>query len=148
MKTIILSIISLMNLFFLVSCYNAVDSFKLFNFSPDNNTFKNSHQYKCKVIVTSRISPITTRSAKKVKIIIFDQTETLFLEDSFKFVSADIQSKVFWDKFEEVKIWLFERGYEHLEDDYNKQLFKSGPKKLTGLIYHYDSKDKKFKRVN
>ena len=125
-----------------------MDSFKIFNYSPYDNEYKKDQQYKCKVIVTSRISPITTRSTKKVKIIIYDQTEALFLEDSFKFISADIQSKVFWDKFEEIKIMLFERGYKHLEDDYNKQLSKSGPKKMIELLYHYDSKDKKFKRVN
>lgn len=100
------------------------------------------------IIVSSDKSPISIRSEKRIKIKIQNKSNTLLLNEDFDFTVATVRANVAWDKFETIRVELFEQGNEFAKDPYNTELLKSGPNTLLKLTYHYDQKAQKFKRVN
>ncbi|MBU1342366.1 MAG: hypothetical protein KKE44_24965 [Proteobacteria bacterium] len=129
------------------SCSNEYTT-QHFSFPPGSMPSENNWEYTALTIVSSKQKPITKKSKKNVRIKIYDKNKTIFLNDTFKFVSASIRTNVEWKEFKEIRIKLFEVGNKFSEDTYNKNLLKSGPNSLLELTYQYDQESKQFKRVN
>ena len=127
-----------------ISSCNNVYTGKHFSFPPESNPHENNWQYAGQVIVSSNQTPITKKSKKNIQIKIYDKNKTVFLNDDFQFISASIDTNVLWEKFEEIRIELFEVGNKYAKDSYNQRLLKAGPKSLLILKYQYDRKKKKF----
>ena len=122
--------------------------FQIESFPPGTKPSGYDWEYSSIVIVTSNKSPITRKSKKKVYIKIYDRKKTYYLKDNYKFVSATIKASFIWEKFDEIRIKLFEVGNKYSEDPYNKQLVKDGPNFLIELTYQFDNESRQFKRVN
>jgi len=98
------------------------------------------------VVVSSTESPITKKSKKHVRIQIYDQNETSYLDEEFVFDSASVRAVVVWKQFEKLEIELLEVGNKFAKDSYNESLLKTGPKRLAMLFYDFDSDGNRFKR--
>ena len=144
----VLIITSCIMLLFVASCNGSEYTTQHFTFPPGSKPHENNWQYTALVIVTSNQSPITKKSKKNVKIEIYDKSKKIFLSDKFEFISASIRANVAWEEFEEIRVELLEVGNRFAEDDYNKQLIKSGPNKLLNLTYKYNQEGGKFRKTN
>ncbi len=132
-------------LFFAASCSGSVYTTQHFSFPPGSKPHESNWQYMALIIVSSKKSPITSKSKKTVNIKIYDRSNTIFLDEAFEFTNASIRANIVWFKFEEFKVKLIEVGNKYAKDSYNKQLFKSAPNRLIELTYHWDQQHKKFK---
>jgi hypothetical protein len=129
----------------LVSCQTEYIT-QHFSFPPGSKPHENDWSHTALIIVYSDESPITKRSKKKVEITVNDKSKNTLLDASFEFISSSIKASVEWEKFEDLKIELFEVGNKYAEDKYNTELIKSGPKKLMKINFRYNQKMKKFER--
>jgi hypothetical protein len=118
-----------------------------FSFPPGSKPHEDNWEYTALIIVSSRKRPITKRSKKNIQIKVYNKSKAIFLDDNFEFISASIEANIVWEKFEEIRVGLIEVGNKYADDQYNKQLLKSGPKSLLELTYKYEHETKKFKRV-
>ncbi|MBU1053430.1 MAG: hypothetical protein KKC46_06320 [Proteobacteria bacterium] len=139
---------ALIMLLFAISCTGSEYTTQHFSFPPESKPHENDWQYITLVIVSSDNSPITYKSEKVVKIKIHDQNNNIFLDDDYRFTCASVRANVVWDKFEEIKIDLYEVGNKYAKGSYNEQLLNVGPTRLISLIYQYDKKNNEFKRTN
>ena len=121
---------------------------QLFTFPPGTKPHLNDWVYTTKVVVSSRKSPTTALSKKKVQITVYNRDKTNFLKDEYHFRAASINAKVIWNEFEEIKIELYEEGNPYSQDSYNANLVKEGPNSLLHLTYRFNEEAKKFKRTN
>lgn len=135
-------------LLFAASCRKTDYAGQYFSFPPGSKPHENNWEYTGVITVSSNQTPITAKSKKKVNIKIYDRNESIYLNEEYEFDSASIDANVVWEKFEEIRIELDEVGNEFAEDDYNKQLVKSGPNKLLNLTYKYNQQDRKFRKTN
>lgn len=115
-----------------------------FSFPPGTKPHENDWDYTALVAVSSSTIPITSRSQKSVKIEIYNRSKAILLKDDFKFMSASIEARAVWEKFDEIQIELVEVGNRYAEDRYNQELLKSGPNRLLNVTYEYDQVSKKF----
>jgi hypothetical protein len=134
---LILSLISL-------SCSGYDYTTQHFSYPPGSKPHDNNWQYTALVIVSSHKSPISKKSRKYVKFMVYDKNKKNFLTDEYEFNSASITAHVVWVTFDELNIELFEVGNEFADDDYNKILIERGPNILLKILYKYDQKDKKY----
>ncbi len=135
-------------LLFASSCSGSEYTTQHFSFPPGSKPHESSWQYMALVIVSSDESPITSKSKKVIEIKVNDRSNTVFLDDNYEFICASLRANVVWEKFEEIKVELFEVGNEYAKDLYNKQLLKSGPNRLLVATYQYDQKHNKFNRID
>lgn len=133
---------------FLYGCKGEVYSGKLFSYPPNSQPHDNNREYLGKVIVTQKENtPFTRKAHKTIRINIEkDSNQKKYLSDKLIFFCADIDPVIEWDHFENLNITLFEVGNEFADDDYNRQLIKTGPQKLIHLFYVFDPKLNKFVR--
>jgi hypothetical protein len=118
-----------------------------FSFPPGSKPHENDWEYTALIIVSSRKSPITKKSKKNVHVRVYDKNKTKYLNDDLEFIGASIDAKIIWNKFEKIEIEIFEVGNKYADDQYNKQLLKSGPNSLLEITYKYESETNKFKRA-
>lgn len=133
---------------FTLSCSGSEYTTHHFSYPPGTKPHENEWQYMTLVTVTSKQSPITKKSRKKVNIQVYDRNKTTLLNEDFEFVVASIDAKVVWNKFEELSVELDEVGNKFAEDTYNVHLVKSGPNKLLKLTYRYDQQLRIFRKAS
>ncbi len=135
------------------SCSNEVTTFKVFNYAAGGNENTNEWEYRCLVKVSTNASgPFSQKSKKRVEIIVIDKDENIFLQKTYHFERADIVSRVNWKSFERLKIFLNEKGYSGLEeqylDNYMRVLLEKGSVPIATLNFEYDESKKEFIEVN
>ncbi len=125
---------------FLYSCARSYSG-QYFSFPPGSEPHENDWTHLCKIIVWDPFGkrPIE-RGKRKIQVFIQDKDKNNVLTDKFVLESASIESKVRWEKFERITLYIYEVGNKFAEDDYNKRLIKAGPKHLITLRYLWDGK--------
>ena len=119
-----------------------------FTYPPGSKEHEHNWQYTLLIIASSHHTPIAEKSKKKVRIKVYNTEKTVFLNDVYEYECASVDAYAVWDTFEEIKLEIREEGNKYADDDYNKQLLKSGPHTLLKATYHYNQEDRKFVRVN
>lgn len=126
-------------------CKGAVYSGQYFAFPPDSKPHENNWDFLGEVIASTKESgPFSQKSLKKIQIYIIDKNKRKLLSDEFHFKCGGIESSIQWETFEKIQIRINEVGSAYVEDAYNKQLLKTGPRLLLDLHYIYDDLSKKF----
>ena len=131
-----------------LGCKNSSYSFKAFSYPPSSKPHEANWEYSGRVIVTSREKgSLSKESEKFVQIIIKDKSKRIYLSDKLKFKCGNIDALIMWDQFEKLEVTLLEVGNKFANDDYNKELRRKGPIRLTNLKYRYDPELQEFKRL-
>ena len=131
-----------------IGCSKKNYSGKWFSYPPNSKPHEDSWEYRGSIIITQKEKgSFTKKTHKTIQINIKDREKTEYLDDVIQIYCAGIDAVIEWGHFEKLDISLLEVGNKYEDDDYNMQLLKKGPNKLTQLKYTYDSSLRKFVRL-
>lgn len=134
-------------IFTLNSCYYCTQ-LTLFHYWPSWTNLKTGGwKYRCKIYKTNCPTKWYRRPGlrQRITISVWDRNDKSYLEnDEFEFVASNVEPKILWNIFEEMRVILIEHGVKYAEDEYNIELTRKGPRTIAELKYEFNAKEKKF----
>ncbi len=149
-RYIVLFLISIITIsLILYACKSKAYYGKHFSYPPNSKLHESNWKYRGFVKITSNKSgAFSNKSKKHIRIEVIDKEKNNYLNDELDFNCGGIDIIIKWEKFEILNIILNEVGSEYVNDNYNKQLIKEGPRDLINLKYNFNHSLNRFVLVD
>jgi hypothetical protein len=128
----------------IIGCQSRSYTFFAFSFPPESVPHESGWTHIGKVVVwTQPGRNFIERYEKEIVILVEDTERNTLLEDRIKVVAGSIESKISWNRFEELEIVL----YENLNNSSEDSSGTSSLNELVILSYRFNHANNRFERV-
>jgi hypothetical protein len=119
-----------------------------FSFPPGSKAHEVDWTHLGTVRVSSRGASSAQRSKKLIRVRVWDQSEALLLDDRLECVSAGIRTQTDWQAFDSLEVLFLEEGNQYADDPYNRELLRTGARRLFSITYKYSKDEGRFQRMS